>query len=156
MVAGADLWVYNAENLCVSFFNQVASIFHLEGGGGNKKKFFWAYLMNTSEAHLTINTSQHFCLLSEAAESSLRRQTIQRNWVCICTKSSNHVCVCILIWFRIWIFAQNYKYQQKQFRVNKPIHQDQIPQQWHPWNNNLLVFLFEHWLLKLTFSLNLF
>ena len=31
MVATADLWVYNAENLCVSFFNQVASIFHLEG-----------------------------------------------------------------------------------------------------------------------------
>ena len=34
MVAGADLWVYNAENLVVSFFNQVASIFHL----GEEKK----------------------------------------------------------------------------------------------------------------------
>ena len=33
MVAGVDLWVYNAENFCVLFFNQVASIFHLGGGG---------------------------------------------------------------------------------------------------------------------------
>ena len=37
VVAGTDLWVYNAENLSVSFFNQVASIFHL--GGENKKKW---------------------------------------------------------------------------------------------------------------------
>ena len=44
VVATADLWVYNAENLCVSFFYQVTSIFHLQGGG-NKKKYFWAYLM---------------------------------------------------------------------------------------------------------------
>ena len=27
MAAGADLWVYNAEYLCVSFLNQVASVF---------------------------------------------------------------------------------------------------------------------------------
>ena len=40
VVAGADLWVYNADNLCVSFFNQVASIFHL---GGGKKKIVPAY-----------------------------------------------------------------------------------------------------------------
>ena len=46
MVATADLWVYNAENLCVLFFNQVISIFHLQGGK-IKKKFFWAYLMYT-------------------------------------------------------------------------------------------------------------
>ena len=39
MVASADLWVYNAENLCVSFFYQVTSIFHLRGGE-IKKKFF--------------------------------------------------------------------------------------------------------------------
>ena len=39
MVATADLWVYNAENFCVSFFNQVTSIFHLRGGK-IKKKFF--------------------------------------------------------------------------------------------------------------------
>ena len=31
VVAGADLWVYNAKNLCVSFFNQNASIVHLRG-----------------------------------------------------------------------------------------------------------------------------
>ena len=40
VVAGTDLWVYNAENLCVSFFNQVASIFHF---GGETKL---AYLMH--------------------------------------------------------------------------------------------------------------
>ena len=39
MVATADLWVYNAEHLCVSFFYQVASIRHL-GGGKIKKSFF--------------------------------------------------------------------------------------------------------------------
>ena len=44
MVARADLWVYNAENLCVSFFYQVTSIFHLRGGKINKR-YFWAYLM---------------------------------------------------------------------------------------------------------------
>ena len=44
MVATADLWVYNAENFCVSFFNQVTSIFHLRGGK-MKKKVLWAYLM---------------------------------------------------------------------------------------------------------------
>ena len=43
MVATADLWVYNAENFCVSFFNQVTSIFHLRGGK-IRKSFFWAYL----------------------------------------------------------------------------------------------------------------
>ena len=43
MVATADLWVYNAENFCVSFFNQVTSIFHLRGGKIKKK--FWAYLL---------------------------------------------------------------------------------------------------------------
>ena len=37
MVATADLWVYNAENFCVSFFNQVTSIFHLRG----EKKKIW-------------------------------------------------------------------------------------------------------------------
>ena len=36
-MACADLWVYNAENFCVSCFDQVASIFHL--GGGNKKNY---------------------------------------------------------------------------------------------------------------------
>ena len=44
MVATADLWVYNAENCCVSFSYQVTSIFHLRGGK-IKKKFFWAYLL---------------------------------------------------------------------------------------------------------------
>ena len=39
MVATADLRVYNAENFCVSFFNQVAPIFHLREGK-IKKKFF--------------------------------------------------------------------------------------------------------------------
>ena len=38
MVARADLWVYNAKNFCVSFFNQVASIFHF--GEGKIKKCF--------------------------------------------------------------------------------------------------------------------
>ena len=42
MVARTDLWVYNAENLCVSFFNQVASIFYL---GGGKIKRIGAYLI---------------------------------------------------------------------------------------------------------------
>ena len=37
VVAGTDLWVYNAENLCVSFFNQVASIFCLLGKEIKKK-----------------------------------------------------------------------------------------------------------------------
>ena len=32
VVARANLWVYDAENLCVTFFNQFASIFHLRGG----------------------------------------------------------------------------------------------------------------------------
>ena len=32
VVATADLWVYNAENFCVSFFYQVTSIFHLRRG----------------------------------------------------------------------------------------------------------------------------
>ena len=46
MVAGTDLWVYNAENLSVSFFNQVASIFHLAGenkknGLPNAQRYFW-------------------------------------------------------------------------------------------------------------------
>ena len=40
MVATADLWVSNAEHFCVSFFNQVTSIFHLWGGGESKKSFF--------------------------------------------------------------------------------------------------------------------
>ena len=46
MVATADLWVYNAENFCVSSFNQVTSliahacIFHLRVGK-IQKKFFW-------------------------------------------------------------------------------------------------------------------
>ena len=39
MVATADLWVYNAENFCVSFFNQVASTFHLRGGKIKKNVF---------------------------------------------------------------------------------------------------------------------
>ena len=43
MVAGVDLWVYNAEIFCVSFLNQVASIFHLRGGE-IKNKFFLAHL----------------------------------------------------------------------------------------------------------------
>ena len=43
MAATADLWVYNAENVCVSFFYKVTSIFHLRGGE-IKKKFFWDYL----------------------------------------------------------------------------------------------------------------
>ena len=36
MVAGTDLLVYNAENLCASFLNQVASMFYLRGGGIKK------------------------------------------------------------------------------------------------------------------------
>ena len=43
VVATANLWVYNAENFCVSFFNQFASIFTYEGGKSKKK--FLAYLM---------------------------------------------------------------------------------------------------------------
>ena len=35
-MAGADLWVYNAENFCVSRFDQVASIFQ----GGEIKNYF--------------------------------------------------------------------------------------------------------------------
>ena len=35
-MARADLWVYNAENFCVSFFYQVTSIFHLRRGGIKK------------------------------------------------------------------------------------------------------------------------
>ena len=38
VVARADLLVYNAENFCVSIFNQVASIFHF--GEGKIKKCF--------------------------------------------------------------------------------------------------------------------
>ena len=38
-MATADLWVYNAENLCVSFFYQVTFIFHLRGGKIQKKFF---------------------------------------------------------------------------------------------------------------------
>ena len=45
MVATTDLWVYNAENLCVSFFYQVTFIFHLRGKK-IPKKFFWAYLVS--------------------------------------------------------------------------------------------------------------
>ena len=48
VVARADLWVYNAENFCVSFFTQVTFIFHLRGGE-IKKKFFWAYLVSMGE-----------------------------------------------------------------------------------------------------------
>ena len=44
VVATADLWVYNAKNLCVSFFYHVTSIFHLRGGK-RKEKFFWAFLV---------------------------------------------------------------------------------------------------------------
>ena len=40
-MAGADVWVYNAEIFCVSFFNQVAFIFHLRGGAGESKKVFF-------------------------------------------------------------------------------------------------------------------
>ena len=47
-MARADLWVYNAENFCVSVFNQVSPIFHLRGGK-IKKKVFWAYLVCTIE-----------------------------------------------------------------------------------------------------------
>ena len=38
-MATTDLWVYNAENLCVSFFYQVTFIFHLRGGKIQKKFF---------------------------------------------------------------------------------------------------------------------
>ena len=38
VVATADLWAYDAKYLCLSFFNQIASIRHL--GGGNIKKVF--------------------------------------------------------------------------------------------------------------------
>ena len=44
-MARTDLWVYNAENLCVSFFNQVASIFHLACTSlqlSHPKYEFWA------------------------------------------------------------------------------------------------------------------
>ena len=39
MVATTDLWVYNAENFCVSFFYHVTFIFHLRGGKIKKKVF---------------------------------------------------------------------------------------------------------------------
>ena len=45
VVARTDLWVYNAENLCVSFFNQVAYIFHLRGGKIKKVYFGPAYIV---------------------------------------------------------------------------------------------------------------
>ena len=38
-MAGTDIWVYNAENFCVSVFNQVSPIFHLRGGKIKKKVF---------------------------------------------------------------------------------------------------------------------
>ena len=39
MVAWPHLWVYNAEHFCLSFFNQVTSIFHLWGGGNQRQVF---------------------------------------------------------------------------------------------------------------------
>ena len=58
MVATTDLWVYNAENLCVSFFYQVTSIFHLRGGE-IKKKFFLGtpslYLWSSQGQSSTVN-----------------------------------------------------------------------------------------------------
>ena len=41
-MAGADLWVYNAENLFVSFLTKLHP-FHL-GEGELKQKGFWSYL----------------------------------------------------------------------------------------------------------------
>ena len=49
MVATTDLWVYNAENLCESFF--LPSYIHFSLTRGKiKKSFFWAYLLLRKEA----------------------------------------------------------------------------------------------------------
>ena len=47
MVTTADLWVYNAENFCVTFFTKLHPFFAYEGGK-SKKSFFWAYLLDNS------------------------------------------------------------------------------------------------------------
>ena len=51
-MATTDLWVYNAENLCVSFFYQVTFIFHLRGGKNKKKKFGLTYGHPINPSHL--------------------------------------------------------------------------------------------------------
>ena len=50
-MATADLWVFNAEIVGVSFFSQVTSIFHLRGGENQKK--IGAYLLSIPRAKLT-------------------------------------------------------------------------------------------------------
>ena len=59
-MAQADLWVYNAEIFCVSFFNQVTIIFHLRGGK-IKKSFFWAYLVSNSNFQKCIDGARGCC-----------------------------------------------------------------------------------------------
>ena len=62
-MATAGLWVYNAENLCVSFFNRVVSKFHLEGGGNKKKLslglpityFVFVFVFSTAARRETLN-----------------------------------------------------------------------------------------------------
>ena len=67
-------WVYNAENFCVSFFNQVASIFHLRGGEIKKKSFFGPYLMKVKKLdflnknHSTLIISLAFIVWKGASE----------------------------------------------------------------------------------------
>ena len=70
MVAGADLWVYNAENLCVSIFNQVASIFHLRGGK-IKKQVSLGLLVHTlktdpSAPRVPLIYAETFCVVRQA------------------------------------------------------------------------------------------
>ena len=63
VVAWLHLWVYNTENLCVSFFNQVASIFHL-GGKEMKKRFLGLPILYTilSFGHSYIQFYHFQCL----------------------------------------------------------------------------------------------
>ena len=63
MVATADLWVYDAENLCVSFFYQVTSVFHLRGGKIKKRVFFgptYSAPFGTGDATKTDEFSEKF------------------------------------------------------------------------------------------------
>ena len=114
MVATADLWVYNAEIFCVSFFNQVTSIFHLRGGE-IKKKFFclpsayvcitvavWECCRGTCEAVARVMTA----VKREQLSSSLQELTILS---CLLQKYINfvllnaHFNVQLASW---WLFIQ--------------------------------------------------
>ena len=55
VVAQADLWVYKAANFCVSFFNQVASIFHLGGGKIKKIGAYLILIMSRESMHVWDN-----------------------------------------------------------------------------------------------------